>query len=323
MKVVLAGNYPEHTFEKLQKLLPSDKFQLEEINTPEDYDAMTHAEIIILRIFKAPAEVLKRNKDLKMVMRWGAGYDSVDVETANSLGILVTNTPGANANAVSELAVTLMLTVYRKVLCHTACLRKGEWSKNTFLNESFSLYGKTVGIIGGGNIGRMVATKVQAFGAQTIYYDPFRLNPQMEEQYNLTYHSLEEVIASSDIITLHVPLLDSTKHMIDKKAIQAMKDGAVIINTARGGLVDDHALYEAVASGKLMGAGLDGVEDEPLPSDHELYKNDNIIITPHVGGGTADIGNVIIPMLVQDILDYEKTGTCVHVVNDPLGKEAE
>lgn len=317
MKVVLAGNYPDHTFEKLTKLLPSDKFELEEINTPEAYDAMTDAEIIILRIFKAPAAVLERNKNLEMVMRWGAGYDSVDVETANRLGILVTNTPGANANAVSELAVTLMLAVYRKLLCNTGCLRKGEWSKNTFLNESYSLFGKTVGIIGGGNIGRMVASKVQAFGAETIYYDPYRLKPEMEEQFKLAYHSLEDVIAKADILTLHVPLLDSTKHMIDKKAIKSMKKGAVIINTARGGLVDDHALYEAVCSGQLMGAGLDGVEDEPLPADHELYKNDNIIVTPHVGGGTADIGDIIIPMLVQDIKDYAETGSCAHVVNNP------
>ena len=176
---------------------------------------MTDAEIMILRIFKAPKEVIERNPNLKMILRWGAGFDSVDIEAAGARGILVTNTPGANANAVSELAVTLMLTVYRKILEHTDSLRSGVWSKNTYLNSSFSLFGKTVGIVGGGNIGRQVALKVQAFGASVQYYDAFR-----------------------------------------------------------------------------------------LPAGHELLTTPGIVVTPHVGGGTADIGDVIMPMLAKDICDF-------------------
>ena len=315
LKVVLAGTYPAHTYEKLRKLLPEDQFDFVAVDKQEEYDAMTDAEVMILRIFKAPKEVIERNPKLKMILRWGAGFDSVDIEAAGAKGILVTNTPGANANAVSELAVTLMLTVYRKILEHTDSLRKGAWSKNTYLNSSFSLYGKMVGIVGGGNIGRQVAAKVQAFGAEVQYYDAFRLPEEMEEKCGMKYVSLEELIRTSDVITLHVPLLDSTRHMIGADQLRAMKDGAVIINTARGGLVDDKALCAAVKAGKLLGAGLDGVEEEPLPAGHELLTTPGIVVTPHVGGGTADIGDIIMPMLAKDIRDFAATGDCAHVVN--------
>ena len=315
MKVVLAGTYPAHTYEKLRKLLPADQFDFVAVDSQEAYDAMTDAEIMILRIFKAPKEVIERNPNLKMILRWGAGFDSVDIEAAGARGILVTNTPGANANAVSELAVTLMLTVYRKILEHTDSLRSGAWSKNTYLNSSFSLFGKTVGIVGGGNISRQVALKVQAFGAEVQYYDAFRLPAETEEKFNMKYVSLEELLKTSDIVTLHVPLLDSTRHMIGEDQIKSMKDDAVIINTARGGLVDDKALCAAVKAGKLLGAGLDGVEEEPLPAGHELLTTPGIVVTPHVGGGTADIGDVIMPMLAKDICDFAGTGDCAHVVN--------
>ena len=299
--VILAGQYPAHTFETLQELLKDLPVTLKAVDTPEAYEAMTDAEIMILRIFKAPEAVIARNPKLKMIMRWGAGFDSVDIEAAGKRGILVTNTPGANADAVSELAVLLMLAVGRKLLCHTSCLRKGVWSKNDFINSSFTLVNKTVGILGAGNIGRKVAQRVQAFGAKTVYYDPFRLSEEREKAFNLKYMPLDELLPVADIITLHLPLTDDTKHLIDGAAIEKMKPGAIVINTARCGLVDDCALFQAVQSGKLLGAGLDGVEREPLQPDDELFTNDNIVVTPHVGGGTADIGEAIMPMLVEDI----------------------
>lgn len=315
MKVVLAGKYPARTFETLRELLPESQFELEAVDTPEAYETMTDAEIMILRIFKAPAEVIERNKNLKMILRWGAGYDSVDIQAAGERGILVTNTPGANAGAVAELAVMLMLAVGRKLLCHYEFLRQGEWSKNTFLNSSYSLNNKIVGIIGAGNIGRQVAKRVQAFGAKTQYYDEFKLTPAVEAEFSLLYVTFEELIRTSDIITLHIPLTDQTKHIIGAKELERMKPGAIVINTARGGLVDDCALAAAVRDGRLRGAGLDGVEREPLSPDDELLQDPNIIVTPHVGGGTADIGDVILPMLAQDIQDFAVGNDVKHVVN--------
>ncbi len=315
IKVVLAGSYPDRTFETLRALLPEDAFDLSVVDNQRDYDAMTDAEIMILRIFKAPEEVIRRNAKLKMILRWGAGFDSVDIKAASASGILVTNTPGANANAVSELAVMLMLAVGRKLLCHTESLKSGVWSKNTFLNSSFCLNNKLVGIIGGGNIGRQVADKVQSFGASVQYYDVFRLPSVTEQEHNMTYVPLEMLLETSDVISLHIPLLESTRHMIGAKEIQRMKNGAIIINTARGGLIDDDALAGSVRSGKLAGAGLDVVEHEPLPADHVLLKDPNIIVTPHVGGGTADIGDVIIPMLVKDIQSFAAGREPSHVIN--------
>lgn len=315
LNVVLAGQYPAETCEKLRAMLPGEQFRLKAVDTPEAYEAMTDAEIMILRIFKAPKEVIERNPDLKMILRWGAGFDSVDIQAAGERGILVTNTPGANAGAVSELAVMLMLAVGRKLLCHTRSLSQGEWSKNTYLNSSYCLNNKLVGIVGGGNIGRQVAAKVQAFGARVQYYDPCRLPAELEEQCRMAYVPLETLIKTSDIISLHVPLLDSTRHMLGEEEIKRMKDGAIIINTARGGLVDDDALVQAVHSGKLAGAGLDGVEREPLPIGDPLLTEPNIIVTPHIGGGTADIGDVIIPMLAQDIQAFASGTEPSHVVN--------
>ena len=315
MNVVLAGKYPAGTYEKLCALLPKDRFAVRAVETEEEYAAMTDAEIMILRIFKAPEEVILRNPNLKMILRWGAGFDSVDIEAAGRRGILVTNTPGANAGAVSELAVMMMLAVGRKLLLHARDLRMGIWSKNTYMDRSFSLNQKLVGIVGGGNIGRQVVRKVQAFGASVQYYDPFRLTEDIERQYGMTYVPLQTLLETSDVVTLHVPLTDSTRRMIGAEELRSMKPGAILVNTARGGLVDEQALLDAVSSGKLGGAGLDVVEQEPIPVGHPLLNDPNIIVTPHVGGGTADIGDAILPMLVQDILDFAADGKPQHVVN--------
>lgn len=313
--VVLAGSYPAHTLEKLRLLLPEKKFNIIAADTQETFDAVTDAEIIILRILKAPREVMERNPKLKMILRWGAGFDSVDIKAAGERGVLVTNTPGANAGAVSELAVLLMLAVGRKLLCHAQCLSGGQWSKTAFTDSSYTLNGKLVGILGAGNIGRQVAEKVQAFGAAVQYYDPFPLTEEMEKKHRMARVSLKTLIATSDVISLHLPLTDENLHMIGADEIAAMKPGAILVNTARGGLVDDGALAEAVAGGRLLGAGLDVVESEPLSPKDPLLRDPRIVVTPHIGGGTADIGEVILPMLVQDILDFAGGREVQHVVN--------
>ena len=301
MKVMLAGKYPANTYEKLKESLPA-QVELVEVRTQEAYDSMTDAGILILRQFKAPREVLERNKGLKLVMRWGVGFDSVDIEAAGELGIPVANTPGANAGAVSEHAVLLMLALGRNLVNHVDSLRNGIWSANTFLNQSFTLNNKVVGIVGAGNIGRKVAEKVHPFGAETIYYDPYRLSAEREKEFGLTYVELDELLKRSDIVTIHVPLTEENFHLIDAEKIKEMKEGAILINTSRGGLVDDAAVLEAVRGGRLRGAGLDVVEEDPLPADHPLLHTNNIIVTPHVAGGTADLGDVIIPMLRENIL---------------------
>lgn len=315
INVVLAGTYPAQTYEKLRAMLPADQFILTAVDNQKDYENMTDAEMIILRTFMAPREVIDRNLGLKMILRWGSGFDSVDIRAAGERGIPVINTPGANANAVSELAVMLMLAVGRKLLCHTECIKNDVWSKNTFLNQSYCLNQKLVGVVGGGNIGRQVASMVRAFGAKVQYYDPYRMSRDMEREYGMAYVPLVTLLETSDIITIHVPLSDSTKHMIGAAEIARMKTGAILVNTSRGGLVDDYALAEAVQSGKLAGAGLDCVEREPLGKEDKLLKDPNIIVTPHIGGGTADLGDIIIPMLAHDIQTFASGKIPDHTVN--------
>lgn len=326
MKVAIVGTYPAGTFEKFKNYF-SEKPEIEvvEVDTQEKFDALTEADAIVLRILKMPKEVVARIKGLKMIMRWGAGFDSVDIEEAGKHGIYVCNTPGANAYAVAELTVALMLAVGRKLICHDRAIHQGEWSKNTFLNLTRTLNNKVVGIIGGGNIGRQVAARVQAFGSTVQYYDPFRLPEEMEEKLHMKYVGLEELIRTSDVITLHVPLMASTRHMIGEKEIEKMKDGAILINVARGGLMDDGAVVNAVNAGKLSGAGIDCVEEEPAKLGSPILENPNIIVTPHVGGGSADISDVMFPMITENIELLEEEKALKYVVNKQYilrGKES-
>lgn len=315
IKVVLAGQYPEGTYEAVRKLLPETEFSLAAVDTQEAYDLMTDAQIMILRIFKAPREVMERNKNLKMILRWGAGYDSVDIKAAGENGILVTNTPGANAGSVSELAVLFVACGGKKAAQPRGLSEEGRMEQEYISRQLLFSERENVRCNWSGNIGRQTADKARAFGARIQYYDEYRLSPEMEKKYELEYTALDDLIATSDIITLHIPLTQKTRHLIGSGQISRMKQGAILINTARGGLVDEKALADAVREGRLLGAGIDCVEEEPLSPDDPLLNTPGIIVTPHIGGGTADIADRIIPMLVEDIEDYAQGKTPRHLVN--------
>lgn len=312
MKVILAGTYPAGTAEKFKELLPQAEFITAQ--TQSEYDALTEGDCIVVRVLKTPAATMRNKKDLKAVIRWGAGYDSVDTQAAGQMHIMVANTPGVNSYAVSELAVALMLAVGRKLICQNAKTHGGVWNNKLYSDEMTTLNHKTVGIIGGGNIGRRVAMQVQSFGAETVYYDVFRLSPETEAACRMKYVPLGELLRSSDVITLHVPLLDSTRHMIGKEEFDSMKDHAVIINTARGGLIDDEALLSALDSGKIAGAGLDCVENENLP-ENPLSKRDDVVMTPHMGGTSNDLADEMVPEIAKQIRLLEETGSVGHIVN--------
>ena len=313
MKVVLAGPYPAGTLERFQKLLPGH--EVVQLLTQEEYDAMTDAQCIIVRILKTPEAVIARNPELKAVIRWGAGYDSVDIEAAGRRGVLVANTPGTNAYAVAELALGMMIALNRKVLGYWTNVKAGNWDRGAYGSVSLSLNHKTVGIVGGGNIGRRVARLVQALGAQVLYYDVFRLPPEREQEAGMTYVPLEELLERSDLVSLHVPLLDTTRHIIGAEQLARMKPTACLINTARGGLVDDSALLAALKEGSLAGAGLDCVEDEASPVTAGLLACGNVLITPHIGGSTADLADAMIPEIAGKIQSLAERGTMENVVN--------
>ena len=303
-KIALAGKYTPEAVEAFRTALAGEDCEIAVVNTPESYAALTDADAMVLRVFKAYKADIERMPDLKLICRWGVGVDSVDVPFASSRGIMVTNTPGANAYAVAELAVTLMLAVGRNLMFHNKSIQSGVWSRTMFTDNAVSLNGKKVGIIGGGNIGRQVARRVQPFGATVQYYDVFRLSPEMEKEFDMTFTDLDDLLKTSDVVTIHVPLLDSNHHMLNADKIALMKKGAILINTARGGLVDDKALLAAIDEGRLMGAGLDCVEDDPLPAGHPLLNHPNIVITPHVGGNTSDLATVMVPMIADNLKKF-------------------
>lgn len=313
-KVCLAGAYPAGTYESIVEALPADTFEVVKADTQEKMEAVTDADVIILRILKMAKESFAHFTNLKMVMRWGVGYDSVDIEEAGLRGVLVCNTPGANAYAVADLAVALMLNVGRNIFGYYDNIRKNQWDRNAF-STNLSLNGKTVGLIGGGNIGRQVAKRVQAFGSKVCYYDAFRLPEAMEQEAGLTYCELDELIRCSDVISLHVPLLDSTRHIIGAEQLAMMKPNTVVINTARGGLIDDAALAEALKNGTIGGAGLDCVEEEEGKTTEALLEMPNVIITPHIGGSASDLGSAIIPMLVENIVLLQAEKPVKYIVN--------
>ena len=270
--------------------------------------------MVILRIFKMPKEAFDRFTNLKMVMRWGAGYDSVDVNEASRRGILVCNTPGANAYAVAELAVGLMIDVGRNIFGYYGNVRQDNWERNAF-NKSVSLNGKVVGLLGGGNIGRQVAKRVEAFGAAVQYYDAYRLSADMEAEFHMNYVDLDTLLRSSHIISLHVPLTDGTYHIIGREQMAVMEQNPILINTARGGLMDDEALLEALKSGQISGAGLDCVEEEQSSVTKELIQMVNVVATPHIGGSASDLGSAIIPMILDNIVKLEAGKPVSYIVN--------
>ena len=311
MKIALAGPYPAKTLERFQELLPAH--EILPVATQEEYDALTDVECVIVRVLKTPEAVLANKPNLKAVIRWGAGYDSVDIQAAGKRGILVINTPGVNAYAVAELALGMMIVLNRKALGYWHNVQEGNWDRGAF--TSLSLNHKTVGIVGGGNIGRRVAALAQALGAQVLYYDAFRMAPEREQELHMTYVPLDELVERADLISLHVPLLDSTRHIIGAEQLSRMKPTACLINTARGGLVDDASLLQALQEGRLAGAGLDCVEEEDSPATQGLLTAPNVLVTPHIGGSTADLADAMIPAIAQVVQTLAEGSEPANVVN--------
>lgn len=252
-------------------------------------------------------------ESVKTISRYGAGVDRVDMDAAKKRGITVTNTPGTNAVAVCELAFALMLCAARSIPRLDAAVRKGEWPRN----EGIELLGKTLGIIGLGAIGRNLALRAKAFGMNVMAYDPY-IDTQFLAQENIAGGSgagdLDRLLRGSDFISLHVPLMDSTRHMIDAAAIAKLPDRAVVINTARGGIVDEQAVAEALKSGKLSAVCMDAFEQEPV-TDSPLLDAPNVIMTPHTGAHTNEAVAGMGMMAVKNAIAVLTGEECPYILN--------
>ena len=225
---------------------------------------------------------------LRFIEKWGIGVDRIDVDAARRRGIGLAITAGSNAGPVAEHAIMLMLAVSRRLAQADAALRQGRWLKAEMRELCHQLGGKTVGLYGFGHIGRSVARKLSGFEARILYTDPQRADADTERALNATRVDVAVLLAESDILSLHAPATPQTRRMLDARALAAMKPGAILINTARGELVDTAALLDALRSGHLRGAGLDAFDPEPPPDDCPLYALDQVVLTPHMGGAAFD-----------------------------------
>ncbi len=224
-------------------------------------------------------EVLQQLPDLRVVSRYGVGFDAVDLDAADELDIAVTITPGVNHHSVAEQAFALLMGVARLTRSQDQAVRRGEWERAL----TPRVWGSTIGIVGLGRIGQAVATRAIGMGMHVLAYDPFA-NQEFVDQHGIKLVSLDELLAQSDYVTLHLPVTPETVDLINKDSLAKMKEGSVLINTARGGLVDEDALIEALQSGHLRAAGLDVFKKEPLPVDSPLIKLDNVLLSCHIGG---------------------------------------
>lgn len=246
---------------------------------------------------------------LKVIARYGVGLDRVDLEAAKSKGIVVTNTPGANATSVAELTVGLILALMRSIPFANQETKAGRWPR---LRGS-TLGGKTVGLLGLGSIGCRVAQLLSGFECRVIGYDPNVTKSEVEDA-GVTWLEHEDVVQQSDVLTLHLPALPSTENMIDSGLIGRMKMGAYLVNTARSELIDETALLHALEDGKLSGVALDSFRSEPPPPDHPLLQMENVIATPHTGSHTEDAANNMGKMALQDCLSVLRGAQPVHRV---------
>ena len=241
--------------------------------------------------------------------------DNIDLNVATRRGVVVMNAPGGNSVSVAEHTVALLLALARQVADASQSTRGGKWEKKKFASGR-ELFGKTLGVIGTGNIGALVVQRAKAFGLKVIAYDPF-LSEEAAAKLGVELVQLPEIFRRSDAITLHVPLTEQTKNMIGAAQIAQMKPGALLINCARGGLVDEKGLAGALQSKRLGGAALDVFETEPPPADHPLFACENFIGTPHLGGSTEDAQQNVAVIVCEAMVEYLTTGTVRNAVNVP------
>jgi phosphoglycerate dehydrogenase-like enzyme len=226
---------------------------------------------------------------LRLVQLVSAGYDRVDIEAARRAKVLVANNGGANAVSVAEHTMMLILATMKKLAGLHEGSMAGKWRVGDFSqNRLFELEGKTLGIVGLGNIGKKVARRAQAFGMEVIYYDIIRLTEDQEDALGVRFALFEEVLRRADVVTVHTPLTPVTRNMMDARAFGLMKPTAFFINTSRGPVVDEEALFQALVTNRIMGAGLDVMAQEPPPADHKFFNLKNITITPHMAGPTVE-----------------------------------
>jgi D-3-phosphoglycerate dehydrogenase / 2-oxoglutarate reductase len=271
--------------------------------------------IVVRSETKITAKLLQAAKRLRVIGRAGVGVDNVDVETATRRGIVVLNAPGGNTVSTAEHAFSLLLSVARKIPQADASVRGGNWKRKDF--EGVELYNKTLGVIGMGRIGSELSRRAIAFGTRVVAYDPYLSATRARSLQVELVDELDDLLTSADFISLHTPLTDETRHIIDAKRLQKTKRGVRIINCARGGLIDEAALAQGLQDGHVAAAALDVFETEPLPNESPLRSAPNLVLTPHLGASTAEAQESVGIEIAQSVRAALLEGTIRNAVNMP------
>jgi D-3-phosphoglycerate dehydrogenase len=294
---------------EFQVEVKTDLPEEELINIIGDYDAL-----LVRSGTEVTAKVIEAGKKLRFIGRAGAGVDNIDMDAATRRGIIVANAPEGNTLAATEHTMAMMLSLARNIPQANASLKKKEWKRSKFMGVE--LNEKTLGIVGLGRIGREIAKRANAMGMHCLGYDPF-ISKERAVQLGVESASLDELFRASDFITVHTPLIKETRHIINPKSIATMKDGVRIINCARGGIIDEKALYDAVKSGKVAGAALDVFEEEP-PLNSALLTLDQVITTPHLGASTVEAQTNVAVSIAKQCSAVLKGGSAKYIVNAPI-----
>ena len=268
-------------------------------------DRIGDSEIVLLAYTKLDRDILSKARHIKYIGVLSTGYNSIDLEAAREFGIVVCNTPGYGTDAVAQFSLALLLELCLRVGHHNDEVRKGRWREVGYWHFGdyplIELADKTIGIIGLGQIGLAAAKIYKAMGMEVLAYNR---SYKKEAADILNQLSLDEVLEKSDIIDLHLPLNDETRNILDDKAFYKMKDGVIIINTARGGLIDEKALMRALDNKKVYAAGLDVVKNEPIDKDNPLLKYDNVIVTPHMAWGPTETREKLLNIAIENLKSY-------------------
>ena len=282
MKILICDNLNQQVYKELETI--GDCVDISKSNS-RDKDLANHikdCEIVVIRsATKLTKEVLDKAEQLKIIARGGVGIDNVDLDFAKSKSIFVTNSPSANLISVVELTVALIISVSRKLSLADSHLKKGEWNRSQFLGNE--LYGKTLGIVGFGKAGRLVAERMKSFGMSIVFYDPYVTDWNGSEE----SIKLDDLLRTADVVSIHVIKTKDTENLISKDMLDLLKPSSVIINTSRGGVLDEDYLFELLESEKIFGAGLDVYSNEP-PKNVDRYKGLNLVTTPHIGASTNE-----------------------------------
>jgi len=321
-KVLVTAQVPRSGLIELENryevIYPSQfQFSIEELK-----DHIREVEAVMpVFILPFPGEVIKEAKKLQIIANFGVGFNNIDLATATSMGVVVCNTPNAVTEPTAEMAMGLLISLMRRIAETDRKLRNDPNFKWGMMeNLGHSLYGKTLGIIGLGRIGRAMARKAAASGMKIIYHNRTRLSQEKENLLNAVYAPFNELISRADVISLHCPLTPETQHLLDEEEMKKMKDGIFIINTSRGPVINEKALVKYLKNGKIGGAGLDVFEEEPKIQE-ELYLMDNVVLTPHNATGTIDTRIELAKEASRNIIDFFEGKKNISIVNPEVWKQ--